>query len=188
MQLRKLKNIHMNIIEVSNLENIVLVGFMGCGKTSVGKRLSNLLDMEFVDIDEEIVKYENKTIADIFEERGESYFRDVETLVLSKYVDKDNLIISTGGGIIEREANESLLRRLGKVIWLCCGDEKIISNLKNSSETRPLLLVEDPQKRIQELYSKRRPKYEKASNIKILTDDKNVDEVASNILLNINKI
>ena len=89
---------------------IILIGFMGVGKTSVGKKLAKKLEVDFIDTDCEIEKYANRTIPDIFEIYGETYFRGLETKVLKDLIQKDDIVISTGGGIITSKENREILK------------------------------------------------------------------------------
>ena len=117
--------------------NIILIGFMGSGKTTVGRELSKELDKPFIDMDEEIEKMENITISEIFKINGEKYFRDIETNFLKSFKDTDS-IISTGGGVILKEENTKLLKQLGKIIFLHADINHILNNLKED-DSRPLL-------------------------------------------------
>lgn len=142
------------------MKNIVLTGFMGTGKTAVGRELSNLLGWKFIDIDDEIVKAQNSSISDIFNQHGESAFRDIETEMIRKTAKTNNIIISTGGGAILRQENIDLLRKNGIIICLTARPETILNRTSKSSK-RPLLNVDDPLKRIEDLMASRKSFYEK---------------------------
>ena len=101
-------------------ENIALIGFMGSGKTTVGKALARALEMKFVDIDKEIVKLEKRTVAEIFEQDGEEYFRELERKIIDKESKDNNIVISTGGGVIIDNANIKKLKESSFVVYLNC--------------------------------------------------------------------
>lgn len=162
------------------MKNIVLTGFMGTGKTTVGKELSKMLHMKLVDIDAEIEKAQKIKINDIFRIYGEQYFRDIETAMIKKLSRDNNIIISTGGGAVLRDENMEALKENGVVFCLNASTETILERTGRSSD-RPLLKVENPKEKISELISYRRPFYEKAG-IMIDTDDKTPSEVVQEIM------
>ncbi len=166
---------------------IILIGFMGVGKTTIGKNIADKLNTRFIDIDEAIEKREKKTIKEIFEVYGEEYFRKMENKLLSKLINEDNIVISTGGGIVKTEENYNLLTNSDNVIFLDASVETIIKNVSSTIEEinkRPLLKnSKDLYKTINTLLSERYEKYKNVSNININTDDKNIDEVVSQILV-----
>lgn len=157
--------------------NLILIGFMGTGKTTIGSRVARSLGFRFVDTDKLIVKSAGKTIAKIFEESGESHFRDLETEALRSCVTSTDLVISTGGGIILREENRELLRRAGYVIWLKASPEVIYARVRRS-RNRPLLLTPDPLQSIRDLLASREALYEASSDLAIRSDDLTVDETS----------
>jgi len=144
-----------------NKKNIYLVGFMGTGKTSVGKILAKKLKKEFVEMDEEIEKREGKKIVDIFRLFGEPYFRKVEKEVLKEIASCFNLVVSCGGGVVVDEENLKILKETGVVICLKAKPSVIYERTKKTKE-RPLLNVPEPLKKIKELLAKRAPFYAKA--------------------------
>lgn len=163
---------------------IILIGFMGAGKTSVGKKLAKGLNFDFRDTDHEIELLESKSISDIFEQNGEKYFRKLENNVLEKLVKNDNIVISTGGGIIITEENLNILKNEEKVIFLDGSVETIIKHLDNERNKRPLLKKsKNLNKKIEELLSIRYEKYREVSDILIDINGKNIDEVISQILV-----
>jgi len=161
------------------MKNIILTGFMGTGKTAVGKELSRLLNMRLVDVDSEIEENRKMKITDIFKNFGEPYFRDVETEMIRKLARTKNTVISTGGGAVLREENMEALRETGVIFCLYADPETIISRTGGSKD-RPLLNVEDPLAKINELLRTRMPFYEKAG-IVIDTNGKTPLEVAEEI-------
>lgn len=162
------------------MKNIILIGFMGTGKTAVGRELSRLLNMKLIDVDTEIEKSEKMTINEIFERFGEARFRDIETDMVKKVAQNKNVIISTGGGVVLRAENMESLKKNGIIVCLTASPEKIFERISNNSD-RPLLRVEDPLKKIKELLTFREPFYKKAE-IMIDTDDKNPLQIAEEII------
>lgn len=163
------------------MNNIILIGFMGCGKSCIGHKLSYKLQKTIIDIDKQIEKEQNKTISEIFEEEGEESFRRMETECLrSLSGSSKNQIISTGGGLPIREENRLLIKQLGCVIFLRVTAETIYERLYNDT-TRPLLQGENPQQKIAELLGKRNAIYESTSDIIIDTDDKDFEQILSEI-------
>lgn len=162
------------------MKNVVLTGFMGTGKTEVGKILSQRLGFLFVDVDTEIEKEEGMKITEIFKKYGEPRFREIEADVIKRISDKEGLVISTGGGAVLRKENMDNLRRKGIIVCLTASAETILKRTSNSDD-RPLLQVEDPLKRIKELLEFRKPYYEKA-DIMIDTEGRSPIEVAEEII------
>jgi shikimate kinase len=162
------------------MKNIVLTGFMGAGKTAVGRELSHLLGWKIIDVDDEIVKARKMTIKEIFGKFGEPAFRDIETEMIGKVARNRNVIISTGGGAVLRQENMDLLRENGTIVCLWASPETILKRTSRDNE-RPLLQVEGPLKRIRELLEYRRPFYEKA-DIMIDTEGKTPFHIAEEIL------
>ena len=159
--------------------NIVLTGFMGTGKTAVGRELARLLSMRLVDIDSEIEAERDMRITDIFKDYGEPYFRDLETRMIVRYAKEKNLIISTGGGAVLRDENMAALRGNGMIFCLYATPETILLRTGKNND-RPLLNVEDPLAKIRELLSLRMPFYEKVG-VMIDTDGKTPLQVAEEI-------
>jgi len=162
------------------LKNIVLTGFMGAGKTTIGKELAKMLHMKLVDVDEEIEISQKMTINDIFKMSGEPCFRDIETAMIKKLSHNKNCIISTGGGAVLRDENMEALKENGVVFCLAASAETILERTGNNQD-RPLLKVENPKKKIEELLAYRRPFYEKAG-IMIETDGKTPLQIAEEIM------
>ena len=163
---------------------IILIGFMGVGKTSVGKELAKRLEVDFMDTDCEIEKIVNKDIPEIFRNYGEKYFRELETKVLKDLIQHNDIIISTGGGIITSEENREILKNEEKIIFLDASTEIIIEHLSKEVNKRPLLKdSENLHKRIDELMSMRYNKYKEVCDISIDVNGKNIDEVISQILV-----
>lgn len=164
------------------MNNVILIGFMGCGKSTVGIRLSYKLRRVVEDTDKLIEKKEEKSISSIFQEKGEPYFRELETECLRELLFlKEDKIISTGGGLPMKRENHPLLRKLGTVVYLRITPQSVWERLKNDT-TRPLLQCEDPPTRIKELLAERAPVYEEAADVIIDVDGKDMEQVLSEIL------
>jgi shikimate kinase len=162
------------------MKNIVLAGFMGTGKTAVSTELARLTGYNNVDIDEEIEKTAGMSIPDIFEKFGEPHFRDLETEEIKKVCKGRNLIISLGGGAVMRDENMQAVREGGIIVCLVAEPETILQRTGNDTN-RPLLQVEDPLKKINDLLNLRKPFYERA-DVMVQTDSKSPLEVADEIL------
>lgn len=162
--------------------NIVLTGFMGCGKTTVGLRLSYRLRTPVEDTDKLIERREGRSISDIFASEGETYFRELETELLRELAKKNySCIYSTGGGTPVRPCNRELLKRLGSVIYLRVRPETVYERLKGDM-SRPLLQCENPLERIRELMDSRREAYEAGADIILDVDGLETGEVLDALL------
>jgi shikimate kinase len=164
----------------SKHSNIVLTGFMGTGKTEVGRELSRKLGWRLIDLDEEIEKVQASSIQEIFSRFGEPFFRDLETKQIRKFAVEEHVIISTGGGAVIRQENLDILSQKGLVVNLSATPETILQRT-GPDDNRPLLRVEDRLKRIRELLDFRKPFYEKADMV-VDTESKTPREVADEIL------
>ena len=165
---------------------IILIGFMGTGKTAVGKILSDKLNIKFIDMDYEIEKSEKKSINDIFKEHGEEYFRRLEINMLKESLYYEDVIISTGGGLLTSDENLNILKRENKVIFLDGNAETIQKNVSKEIDKRPLLKEsKNVYETIEKLLEKRYDKYNSVCDIKININDKNIQEVVSEILVSI---
>lgn len=161
--------------------NVVLIGFMGSGKTSVGIKLSYRLRRVVEDTDKLIEKKEGRRITEIFAADGEEYFRDLETQMLRKLQEsRAEKIISVGGGTPVREENRSLLKQLGTVVYLRIRPETVYDRLKGD-QTRPLLQGDDPKGRIATLLESRKDAYESCADLIIDVDDKHSGQIVDMI-------
>ena len=161
--------------------NIVLIGFMGAGKTTISNYLSTLFAMEIVEMDEIIAKREGMSISDIFEVHGEEYFRDAETNLLIEMQAKTNVVISCGGGVPLRERNVAEMKKNGKVVLLTAKPETILDRVKDD-HSRPLIENNKSVEFIEELMEKRREKYEAAADIIIVTDNKSTLDICNELV------
>lgn len=164
------------------MKNIILIGFMGCGKTSVGKRLAESENMGFLDTDEWIEREQQTTISEIFETKGEAAFRNMETECLRQileYTEKP-FVLSVGGGLPIREENRKLLLQIGHVVYLKASPEVIYKRLHND-KTRPLLQGMNPRGRIMDLMNARKNYYEDAAEYIIHVDDREFSDIIEEI-------
>ncbi|MBQ8799053.1 MAG: shikimate kinase [Lachnospiraceae bacterium] len=152
--------------------NIVLIGFMGCGKSTVGKKLAGALSYTFQDTDAMIEECYGKTISKMFEEDGEEFFRNAETALLKQLSEEARgVVLATGGGMPMREENVAFLHNIGTVVFLEAKIETILERLQNDTG-RPLADGEDREKRLRPLYEKRLPVYRAAADYILDTEDK----------------
>lgn len=163
------------------MNNIAIVGFMGTGKSAVAAALAQTLGMNHVSTDDMIVKEEDgKSIHDIFKEKGEDYFRDVEARVVTKASEMKHIVIDCGGGVVLRDENMRHLKKSGTVICLTATPSVIYQRVKGHRH-RPLLNVADPETAIHELLAERAPFYGKA-DYTVDTSSLDVDGVVQRIL------
>lgn len=166
---------------------IFLIGFMGAGKTTVGKILSQITGFEFVDTDQIIEEKAQMKIFEIFRKKGDKYFRDIETEVLQGLKDDEHRIVSCGGGIILKQENRDFLKENGKTIFLD-GDIRTMMNRVEDNDTRPVIvpiLRSDPKKKYEafkDILDKRMPFYKEAADMTIKIDDKTPQEISEEIL------
>ena len=162
--------------------NIILIGFMGSGKTSVGERLALKLSYEFKDTDRFIEQTVGDTISNIFKQKGEEYFRTLETNVLQELKNTmHHTVLSTGGGLPVKELNAKILKESGYVIYLRTSKEITIKRLKGD-KTRPLLSEDDLESKVERLLKLRDPIYERIAHKIITTDDKSFDDIVNLIM------
>lgn len=144
--------------------NIYLVGFMGTGKTTVGRLLAEKQKWNFVDLDDLIELKEQRRIVDIFAKEGEPYFRKVEKKVLKEVATQKKFVVACGGGIVLDKDNIKLMKKTGKVICLCASCKEILKRV-SSSTVRPILNVAKPKERIELLLKMRAPYYMQADKM-----------------------
>lgn len=161
-------------------KNIYLIGFMGAGKSSVSRAMAELSDLEEVDMDAAIVSREGMSIPQIFENKGEAYFRKAETEVLKELAGKQGMIVSCGGGTVLKEENREIMKGSGEVVFLSATPETIFERVKNG-RNRPLLNGHMNVEYIRELMEERMPYYEMAKTKEIITDGRPPQKIAKEI-------
>lgn len=173
------------------MKAIALIGFMGSGKSTVGKLLAKKLNFALVDIDAEIVKKAGKSIDNIFAEEGEAYFRQLEQEVLRYWASQENVILATGGGCIKEAANREIMARHCYRVYLACRPSVIAERVGNSKTVRPLLsnLAEGEtlEQRIKTLLEPRLAYYQE-HDLKVDTSDKSLMEVTAEIVKQVKKM
>jgi len=166
---------------MKNIDNILLIGLMGSGKSTIGKMLGKMLDREFVDTDLEIQKKTGVKISTIFELEGEEGFRARETNLLYELLTERNKIFATGGGIILLDANRKLLKEIGKIIYLKACPIDLAKRLKYD-KSRPLLQNVNLLTKLNSLFEERNFLYESIANFVIDTKNKRVTDITKEIL------
>ena len=162
--------------------NIALIGFMGTGKTAVGKALAEKLGRKFVELDSLIEQKAGKSIPDIFQQDGEMAFRELE-IEVTKEVSKDrNLVIACGGGIVLNKINIDRLRQQSRIVYLTASPKVILKRVSGDGGERPLLKAASKALNIRGLLDFRKPFYERAADIKIDTSKLDIDSVAEQII------
>ena len=164
------------------MKNIVLMGFMGAGKTTIGKKLAKALECEFIDTDEWIEKEQKRKISEIFAEEGEAAFRDLETDLLKRLQKRaDRFVLSIGGGMPVREENRTLLRKIGIVVYLKTSKEEIIRRVSGDTN-RPLLQGGSLEEKVTNLMNAREQIYIDTAHVEVITDGKSPSKVVENIM------
>ena len=162
--------------------NLVLIGFMGVGKTTMSDYFNTMFAMDVIEMDQIIARREGMSIPDIFEVHGEEYFRNCETELLVEMQSRNNVVISCGGGVPMRERNVTELKKNGRVILLTAEPETILERVRDD-HSRPLLEDNKNVAFIRALMDKRRDKYEAAADIIIKTDGKSIQQIGEEIIL-----
>ena len=161
--------------------NIVLIGFMGAGKSTISDYLSTMFDMDIVEMDQVIAEREEMSIPDIFATYGEEYFRDLETNLLIEMQSRSNVVVSCGGGVPMRDRNVAEMKKNGRVVLLTAKPETILERVKDNHD-RPLLENNKNVSFIADLLEKRRAKYEAAADIVVETDGKSELEICEEMI------
>ena len=159
----------------------VMVGMMGAGKTAVGTALARLLDVPFLDSDEEIVRAADRSIAEIFARDGEAFFRARETEVIQRLLRGPPMILSTGGGAFLSEGNRALIHELGVSVWLKADLDLLWQRVRHKT-TRPLLRTSNPRETLRGLYETRLPFYQQADIVVEALPDLSIEGMAQRVL------
>ena len=167
------------------MRKIYLVGFMGSGKSAIGRRLSYYLKMPYYDMDHEIVRQQGMTIPEIFEKYGEARFREIETEFLRSFRD-EACIISTGGGVAMNEENRKIMRRTGLVFFLDARFEDIYVRIRHD-KNRPIVQKTTEQE-LESLYNGRRKFYREAGHIQVLTANRTLRQIVEYIAFQVNRL
>lgn len=162
-------------------KHIYLIGFMGTGKTTVSRRLKNLMNVKEIDMDATIVEENSMSIPEMFQQFGEEYFRGKETRLLQRLALKSPAIISCGGGTVLREENVAAMKESGTIVLLTATPETVYERVKNGRE-RPLLKGRMDVESIREFMEQRREIYEKVCDYIVSTDGKTPEEIAREIM------
>lgn len=165
------------------MNNIILIGFMGCGKTSVGMKLAKKLAFHFSDTDQIIEENSKRTISSIFAAEGEEFFRELETKTINEFIGNlEDTVLSVGGGLPIQAGNAELLRQLGHVVYLKTSKETIINRLSGDT-TRPLLSGDNAESKMDTLLNFRTPIYEAAAHITVTTDGRTFADIIDEIIM-----
>ena len=167
-------------LNIPRPENVVLVGFMGSGKSSVGRLVARTLQSRFVDTDRLVVDRAGMEIRDIFANHGEAFFRGEETRALRSLLGGRRLVVATGGGIVTIPENLAALKELGFVVWLTASEEMIWERVSRNTR-RPLLHTENPRETVHNMLEARNPLYESAAQMKVDTTTLTHAQVAERI-------
>ena len=166
--------------------NIMLIGFMGAGKTTVSKELSKVTGKAELDMDAYIVEKEGMSIADMFEKHGEEYFRAKETESLMEIMEKKDLIVSCGGGVVVKDENVAHMKKEGVIVLLTATPETTLERVKNSND-RPILNGNMNIEFITNLMNKRKERYLSVADVIVATDNKSVSEICDEKMDKISK-
>ncbi|WP_068084016.1 shikimate kinase [Polycladidibacter stylochi] len=169
-----------SIIKRLGTKSIVLVGIMGCGKSTVGRRLAQYLSLPFVDADSEIERAANRTVSEIFKEHGESYFREGEKRVIARLLNEGPQVLATGGGAFMNTETRERIKKGGVSVWMKAELPVLMARVKKRP-TRPLLQSEDPEGTLKRLMDERYPIYAEA-DLSIWSRDVTHEAVMEEIL------
>ncbi|MFQ5932905.1 MAG: shikimate kinase [Nitrospiraceae bacterium] len=162
--------------------NLILIGYRGTGKSSVGRLLAERLGWDLISTDAEIVRKAGLPIPDIVQQFGWDHFRNLESVVCRELADKDHLIIDTGGGAILRPENVENLKATGSLVWLTAKVRTIIERIGGDTQRPSLTGAKSFTDEVEEVLRERQPKYKAAADHVVVTDEKSLSEVADTIV------
>ena len=162
--------------------NVVLIGYRGTGKSTVGKIVAARLGRQMVSTDKEIVRRAGSPIPEIVAAHGWEYFRDLESAVCQDLAGRDNLVIDTGGGAILRQQNVDVFKQSGLLIWLTASVETIAARIGSDTQRPSLTGTKSHVEEIRDVLSERIPKYQAAADMTLATDGRSIEELATAIL------
>lgn len=162
-------------------KTVAMIGMMGAGKTAIGTALARLIDVRFVDSDQQIETAANLSVAEIFETYGEAFFREKESLVLSRLLDEKPAVLSTGGGAFLEKSNREAISNKGLAIWLNADLDLLWARVKGKN-TRPLLRVDNPRAKLASLLSERLPAYECAGLVVDVEPNFSITQMTEKVL------
>jgi shikimate kinase len=162
--------------------NVVLIGYRGAGKSTVGKAVATRLGRQIVSTDKEIVRRAETSIPEIVAAHGWEYFRDLESMVCRDLAGQDNLVIDTGGGAILRQENVDVFKRNGWLIWLTASVETIAARIGGDTQRPSLTGTKSHVEEIRDVLDERTPKYQAAADVTIATDGRSIDELVTAIV------
>lgn len=166
-------------------KNIYFIGMMGSGKSTIAKELVKKLNCSYLDADDYLVeKYEFDNISEIFETKGEEFFRNLEKEVLEEISSFEKHVIATGGGVILDDLNSDLMKQTGIIIYLESSIKNLVKNLQTSTH-RPLLNDVELEERLEEIFKKRITLYENAADVVVDVSYKNIDKIVDDVMLKI---
>ena len=171
--------------EMQEMRNLFLIGFMGCGKSSVARHLSKVKGMSLVEMDQMLEDEAGMSITDLFAQYGETHFRDMETELIKDIQSKESQVVSCGGGVVLRPQNVEEMKKSGKVIWLAAKPETILMRIKDD-EKRPLLQGNKNLASIEKMMRSRQKNYESAADFIIWTDGKRIEDICNEIIAYLN--
>jgi shikimate kinase len=163
--------------------NIVLIGYRGTGKSTVGRLLASRLGRQLVSTDAEIVKRAQRTVPEIIAQEGWEYFRDLESDICRELADRDQLVIDTGGGAILRTQNIESLKKNGTVFWLTASVETIAKRIGSDNQRPSLTGTKSFVDEIQDVLQERMPKYQAAADHVIATDHRSINQLVETVLV-----
>ena len=166
------------------MKRIYLVGFMGCGKSAIGKRLHTLTGIPFYDMDHEISAHIQMTIPEIFDQYGELYFRQLETEFLEKFPE-EYCIVATGGGVAVKQENIKLMRQTGIVFFLNASFRDIWRRI--STDVNRPIVQQSTRQELETLYKKRKPKYLQSAHFNVETTGKSLTDISEYIIFQIER-